>query len=237
MEADGTRGQWGVVTVSAPVALALPLRGRCRVVNSPANRVPSHGIAEFGLSYAIDLVPVGDDGLSAPRGPRSWLASEPPESFVGFGQPVHAPARGVVVWAHDGVPDGGARRAPLVALGFALTQAQRVRAGVEAVAGNHVVVELDGGAGYLWIVHLRRGSVRVEPGTVLAVGDQLGEVGNSGNTTEPHVHLHVASSAQWRQAQALPLAFTDYRTVDPHGARGAAVATGLPRTGEIIEPA
>jgi hypothetical protein len=207
------------------------------VVNSPASRVPSHGIAEFGLSYAIDLVPVGDDGLSAPRGPRSWLASEPPESFVGFGRPVHAPASGVVVWAHDGAADGGARRAPLVALGYALTQIRRVRAGVEAVAGNHVVVELDDGAGYLWVVHLRRGSVRVEPGTVLALGDQVGEVGNSGNATEPHVHLHVASSAQWRQAQARPLALSDYRTVDPDGVPGAVVGTGLPRTGEIIEPA
>lgn len=221
--------------MSEPLALALPLAGRCRVVNSPADRVPSHGIEKFGLAHAIDLVPVDGDGVSAPRRMRSWFTSESPETFVGFGLPVRAPASGVVVWAHDGEPDGGARRAPLVALAFALTQARRVRAGVEAVAGNHVVIEVDEGAGYLWLVHLRLGSVRVGPGQPVAVGDAVGEVGNSGNTTEPHVHVHLADSAQWRQARALPISFTSYRTVGVDGEPGAVVERGLPRSGEIVE--
>lgn len=222
--------------MSDALALAPPLAGRCRVVNSPATRVPSHGIDRFGLSHAIDLVPVDERGVSAPRGLRSWLTSEPPTSFVGFGRPVLAPVSGVVVWAHDGEPDGGARRAPLVALAFALTQARRIRAGVEAVAGNHVVIEVDGGAGYLWLVHLRRGSVRIDPGDAVVVGQQIGEVGNSGNTTEPHVHVHLADSAQWRRADGLPIAFTSYRTVRTTGEPGAVVDRGLPRSGDIIEP-
>lgn len=221
--------------MSQPHALALPLAGRCRVVNSPADRVPSHGIDKFGLSHAIDLVPVDDRGVSAPRGLRSWFASESPERFVGFGRRVEAPASGVVVWAHDGEPDGVARRAPLVELRYALTQTRRIAAGVEAVAGNHVVIEVDGGAGFLWVVHLRRGSVRVEPGDAVVVGQSLGEVGNSGNSTEPHVHVHLADSAQWRKATGLPIAFAGYRVVSAEAQPGAVVGHGLPRTGEIVE--
>lgn len=140
-----------------------------------------------------------------------------------------------MVWAHDGESDGVARRAPLVALRFALGQAGRVRAGVEAVAGNHVVIEVDGGAGFLWVVHLRRGSVLVEPGDAVVVGQQLGEVGNSGNSVEPHVHVHLADSAQWRRAAGLPIAFASYRVVSGSREPGTVVERGLPRTGEIVE--
>lgn len=219
-----------------PLVLAVPIRGRLLVQNSPANRVPSHGTDRFGLSHAIDLVPVDDTGRSAPRTPRSWLGTEPPERFVGFGRPVLAPASGSVIWAHDGESDGVARRAPLVSLGFALTQARRVAAGVEAVAGNHVVIELRDGAGFLWLVHLRKGSVRVEPGDAVAVGDQVGECGNSGNSTEPHVHVHVADSPRWPVAQGLPIVFGGYRVVTA-GEPGPPVVAGLPRNGEVIETA
>lgn len=216
-----------------PVPLALPLPGRSRVVNSPANRVPSHGMDRFGLTYAIDLVPVDERGRSAPRGLRSWLWSESPVSFIGFGLPVLAPAAGVVVRSHDGEADGVARRAPLSSLTYALTQARRVREGVAAVAGNHAVVELDGGAGFLWLVHLRQGSVSVAVGDRVATGDQVGECGSSGNATEPHVHLHVADSADWRTARGLPFVLVGYRTVTRGD--GATEEPGMPRNGDVVE--
>src|SRR5690606_30266641 len=152
----------------------LPLPGPVRVVNSPADRVPSHGTELFGLGHAVDLVPVDARGRSARRDLRSWLREEPPDRFVCLGQPVRAPAAGTVVAVHDGEPDGPARRAPRARLRYAATQVQRVRAGIEAVAGNHVVVELAGGRGYLWVVHLRRGSVRAVVGNRVVAGDLLG---------------------------------------------------------------
>ena len=41
------------------------------------------------------------------------------------------------------------------------------------------------------VAHLRKHSVRVTVGDVVAAGDPLGEVGNSGNTSEPHLHIHA----------------------------------------------
>ena len=74
--------------------------------NSPARRVPSHGIDLFGQRHAIDFVAVDDRGRTA--GIRDWrtlLASEPPERFYAFGRPILAPAYGTVVAVHDGEVD------------------------------------------------------------------------------------------------------------------------------------
>jgi hypothetical protein len=207
---------------ASPVALAPPLRGRWRVENSPARRVPSHGTHRFGLTYAIDLVPVASDGRSAPRTWCSWVTSEPVEDFVGFGRPVLAPVADTVVAAHDGEPDGVARRSPLVQLPWVLRQPARVRAGICAVAGNHVVIADDAGRCVL-LAHLRRGTVGVRIGDRVAVGTRLGGCGSSGNSTEPHVHLQVTDSLDWDQARGVPLAL-----LLPGGPR-------VPAEGEVVD--
>ncbi len=58
----------------------------------------------------------------------------------------------------------------------------------ENPAGNHVVVDCAGI--YVELAHLRKGSLLAENGARLSVSDQIGRVGNSGNTTEPHLHVH-----------------------------------------------
>ncbi len=57
------------MTVAGPVALAYPFRGRWRVQNSPANRVPSHGTRRFALDHAIDLLPLEERGRRGMVGP------------------------------------------------------------------------------------------------------------------------------------------------------------------------
>lgn len=202
------------------VELALPFTGRWLVQNSPASRVPSHGTELFGTSHAIDFVPVGPDGRSAPRTIASLLRTERPESFVGFGRPILSPVAGVVLTAHDGEGDHVARRAPLALISYALTQGSRVRGGAPAIAGNHVVIRV--GEAVVLLAHLRRGSLRVRVGQDVSVGEQLGECGNSGNSTEPHVHVQVSDSLE-PGARGIPLVFTR---------RGGA---GVPRNGEIVE--
>lgn len=189
------------------VLLDLPFRGRWLARNSPARRVPSHGTHALGVTYAIDFIAVDGAGRSAPRTWRTVFAVEAPELFVGFGQPILAPAAGTVVITHDGEPDHEARRSQLSLVPYALGQAGRVRAGVGAVAGNHVVLALGPGGPFVLLAHLRRGSLRVRPGRVVRSGDQLGECGNSGNSTQPHVHVQATDSTHWLTAKGLPLLF------------------------------
>lgn len=194
-------------SAAEPVLLDLPFDGRWLARNSPARRVPSHGSDAFGERYAIDFIAVDHRGLPAPRTWRTFLSVEPPERFRGFGVPILAPAGGTVVVTHDGEPDHEARRSQLALLPYALGQARRVRAGVAAIAGNHVVVALEPGGPFVLLAHLRQGSVRVRPGQSVRSGDQLAECGNSGNSTQPHVHVQVTDSTHWPTAKGLPVAF------------------------------
>jgi hypothetical protein len=199
----------GSQSPSEPVILTLPFRGTWQTRNSPARRVPSHGTHLFTTTYAVDFVPGEGRRSATVRDWRTVLAVEPPERFVGFGRPVLAPANGRVVTVHDGEVDHEARR----------SQAARVRGGAGAIAGNHVVVALSGQSGFVVIAHLRRGSTRVGEGERVAVGDVVGECGNSGNSTQPHVHVQVMDAADGARARGLPLAFRDYRV----GRRGGPV--------------
>jgi hypothetical protein len=97
--------------VSRSLDLAYQFHGRWRVQNSPANRVPSHGTSLFATAYAIDFVPVDERGRSARFLLASMLRPEPPEAFPGFGRPLSAPARGVIVSLRDGEPDHEASEA------------------------------------------------------------------------------------------------------------------------------
>jgi murein DD-endopeptidase MepM/ murein hydrolase activator NlpD len=188
------------------VELALPFSGRWLVQNSPADRVPSHGTRLFATSYAIDFVPVDQRGRSAPVTVRTLVRPEAPELFRGFGRPITAPIDGVIVGVHDGESDHTAFRG-IPSLFYALTQPRRVARGWEALAGNHVLVEA-GPRVVVALCHLRRGSIGVSVGQTVRRGDVLGECGNSGNSTEPHVHLQAMDGADPSTARPVPIAFT-----------------------------
>jgi murein DD-endopeptidase MepM/ murein hydrolase activator NlpD len=120
-----------------------------------------------GQSYGIDIVGVGGWGSR-----KAGLLPADPERYAIFGARVISPCDGRIIAAVDGRPD--------------MPVPQRDRAHLE---GNHVIVACDN----MWILlaHLRRGSVRQKQGAWVRTGDLIGEVGNSGNTDEPHLHVHV----------------------------------------------
>ncbi|HJC69663.1 MAG TPA: M23 family metallopeptidase [Candidatus Brachybacterium intestinipullorum] len=205
---------------AAPLLLGYPLRGSWRAENSPASRVPSHGTSAFALDHALDLVPVDERGRSAPIRPRSLLRSEPPEVFHGFGREVLSPTSGVIETVHDGEADHAAHRG-VPSICYALTQGRRVVAGWRAVAGNHVILRARHGDEPVHVVlcHLRRGSIAVRRGQEVTTGEPIARCGNSGNSTEPHLHLQAMTAAEPRSAR--PVAFT--------------FPGGLPRNGTVVQ--
>lgn len=120
-----------------------------------------------GQSYGIDLIRISDSGFRA-RG----LRPPDPSAYAGFGSPVLAPCTGSIVQAKDGIEDN---------------EVPRTNRG--QMAGNHVIVRCDGFD--IVLAHLRRGSVAVRSGDRVTVGDGIGELGNSGNSDEPHLHVHA----------------------------------------------
>lgn len=216
--------------------LALPFEGRWRVQNSPARRVPSHGTDLMGSRYAIDFVGVDERGRASDR--RDWrtlVAGEPPDRFFSFGRPILAPANGTVVWVHDREPDHAGMRSQLVLVPYALGQRARLRRGAAALAGNHVVIALPDGA-FVALAHLRRGSVCVAVGQDVVTGEPIGDCGNSGNSTQPHVHLQAMDSLDLSVARGLPLEFTRFREWSRAGRGPRTRSSGVPAEGAVVEP-
>ncbi|WP_248152021.1 peptidoglycan DD-metalloendopeptidase family protein [Microbacterium aoyamense] len=192
--------------MTAPgVELSFPFTGRWMAQNSPADHVPSHGTHLFATTYAIDFVALDERGRTAPRSWRSAFSTEAPEIFLGFGVDLLSPLSGTVVATHDGEEDHIARRSPFALAAYALTQWERVRGGAGAIAGNHVVIK--DARRFVLLAHLRRGSLVVRPGDDVVVGTRIGACGNSGNSTEPHVHVQAMDAADATIARGLPITF------------------------------
>ena len=218
-----------------PVVVELPLRGEWTVQRSPADRVPSHGTDLLGQRYAYDLIRVDHRrGFHVhPAGTLRWvLVGGRTRDCYGWGQPVHAALDGVVVQAVDGVAE---RRWLHVAreswsalrntLAFARGRLDPIR-----LAGNHVIVASAG----TWALyaHLAPGGVAVTSGQRVRVGEVLGRVGHSGNSTAPHLHFQLMDSPDPLRATGIPCAFAAY-LVERDG-RWQPVQRGIPHQRERL---
>jgi len=219
-----------------PVVLSLPLTGSWLALNTPARRVPSHGTHFLGQTFAIDFVAVDAERRTASvRDWRTVLAVEPADRFLGFGQPILAPVDGQVVAVHDGEPDHVARRSPLTLLAYAVTQGSRLRSGLNAVVGNHAILALNEEGPFVVLAHLREGSMQVHSGDKVNRRQPIARCGNSGNSTQPHVHVQVMDSTDQLAARGLPMAFRDY-VAWPRGGTERHVSQGIPGHRERVAP-
>lgn len=127
------------------------------------------------------------------------------EDYFCFGEAILAPAGGVVTVAIDGVPDN---RPDVL--------------NDDAPAGNHIVID-HGNGEYSLLAHLRRGSVVVAKGGTVVGGERLGACGNSGRSSEPHLHYHLQTGQTFGQDVGLPAQFEDWFSARQYRARGEPV--------------
>ncbi|MFJ6985574.1 MULTISPECIES: M23 family metallopeptidase [unclassified Streptomyces] len=181
-----------------------PVEGRWTVLNSPADRVPSHGTHAWGQTYAVDLVHDPADGGRPAFG--AGRAFRPPADFPAYGRPLVAPDDAVVVTVRDGVRDHRSRSTWAALLLMAAEAPFREAGGARRVLGNHVVLDLGDGV-YAVLAHLRRGSAVVRPGQRVRRGELLARCGNSGNSGEPHLHFQLMDRPAPRFAAGVPFVF------------------------------
>ena len=217
--------------------ISLPFAGLWLARNSPARRVPSHGTDLWGERYAIDFVGVDRRHRTAARRDwRTFLATEPAERFFAYGRPILAPADGVVVKAHDGEVDHVGRRSQLTLIPYALGQPARLRQGVGAIAGNYLIIAVRDSGAFVALVHLRSGSIRVAAGEEVMAGQHVAACGNSGNSTQPHVHVQAMDSPDLPVARGVPMAFRRFREWRPGAKQFEIRESGIPGEGSVIEP-
>lgn len=174
------------------VRYTLPFEREWLVMNGGPDEATSHSWRLIGQRYAYDFV-IADARL---RRWRPGTSGRQPEHYYCYGAPVLSPADGVVSGVRDGVRDASG-----VGSGW-------VDPFVEDFRGNFVVVA-HAESEYSFMAHLIPGSVRVEPGERVSQGQQIGLCGNSGHSTEPHLHFHVQDHPDFFEAAGLPIAFED----------------------------
>jgi hypothetical protein len=219
-----------------PVVIALPFTGLWRARNSPARRVPSHGTDLLASRYAIDFIGAAPPSFRSAEAVdwRTLFATEPPSRFVAFGRPLSSPGDGSVVTVHDGSPDHVARRSQLALVPYALGQPSRLRAGLTRITGIFVILDL--GGVFAALVHLRRGSVRVRHGDTVSPGTVLAECGNSGNSTQPHLHLQLMSTPDPLSAEPVPMAFAAFEERPPRSRSFIRREAAIPTENALIQP-
>lgn len=184
--------------------LRLPFDGEWYVYWGGRTAEDNYHAVDPGQRYAIDFLVKEKNWSHAGEG-------KSPSDFYCWGRPVLAPADGTVVTAVNDLPD------------------QMIGASdPQNPTGNHVVIDL-GNDEYLFLAHMRRGSISVNPGDEVRSGQPVGVCGNSGNTTEPHLHIHLQTTPELGNGEGLPMQFVSYRAENP-------VERGEPRRGEFVSP-
>ena len=168
-----------------------PTTGEWYVANGGTTKATSHSWEVVSQRYAYDLVVVGEGSLERWR---TGTTGGGKEDYLCYGEPVVAPADGIVVEVRGGLPD-----APRPGTGWIDPFAEDFR-------GNHVAIE-HAEDEYSFLAHLAPGSVRVRVGERVARGQEVGRCGNSGHSTEPHLHFQVQDRADFFKAAGLPVAF------------------------------
>jgi hypothetical protein len=184
----------------APLVIAPPLRGAgwfnansCCEAGSPhrAFRMPVDGThyAKFEL-FAIDWIRMEDGHLFTGDGTQS-------EQWFAYGAEVVAVADGTVVAVRDDMPDETPNQPPVA-----------VRHPGD-YGGNNVVVQVQPNV-WAFYEHLQPGSITVRVGERVTTGQRLGRLGNSGNSTAPHLHFQLSDGPDLVTANSLPFVFDRY---------------------------
>jgi murein DD-endopeptidase MepM/ murein hydrolase activator NlpD len=165
-------------------SMQLPFRGEWYIVWGGDNETVNHHVAAPGQRRAADIIIKGpDDGSHKASGQRN-------EDYYVYGQEILAAASGEVVTAIDGVPDNApGSMNPYCAV------------------GNCLIID-QGQNEYAVYAHLQPGSLRVHRGDKVQQGQVLGLCGNSGNSSEPHLHFHLQDSAVLQDGAGITPYFT-----------------------------
>jgi len=155
---------------STPLKLSFPLNaGTYYVAHGGNSKLLNHHRVSKSQSYALDIVQLNSFGMRA-----AGIYPRRLQQYKIFGDVVYSPCTGVVTSVMNALPD--------------LHPGEMDK---KNVAGNHIVICCDDSHVYIGLAHLMQDSVLIKAGDRVIVGQALARVGNSGNTSEPHLHIHA----------------------------------------------
>lgn len=196
---------YGYPPTAVPDAPLQPFTGYRLPVNGTWRVQRTHYGNTHDQGYAIDIV------IPAPDGSYHTGSGRLNTDFPSFNQPVLADAPGVIAVVVDGVPNNN----PPTINGY-------------DQHGNYVIIDHRNGE-FSLMAHIVPGSFRVRVGQTVAMGQELGLCGNSGQTTNPHIHWQVMDNVNPQLAHAVAPRYLPYL-------RNGMMTTDPPDKGDILVP-
>jgi hypothetical protein len=133
------------------------------------------------------------------------------EDYYCFGKPVVSPGSGKIISLENEIEDN----TPGIM-------------NPENPLGNHVIIDHSNGE-YSFIAHFKENSIKLNLGDSVIPGQEIGLCGNSGNSSEPHIHYHLQNTSIFGQGEGLPIQFQNYI------ANGEKIVSGEPVRGQLIK--
>lgn len=175
------------------VLYSLPFNGEWVAVNGGTDKSTSHSWGVPTQRYAYDFVILDADGKSC-IGESTVL-----RNYYCYGRDVLSPADGIVADLMDRFPD---------ARTFGNGSVDH---SVKDIRGNYVVIK-HAEREYSFIAHLLMKSIKVKIGQSVKRGECIAKCGNSGNTSEPHIHFHLQDGRSFFASAGIPVLFHNIRT-------------------------
>jgi hypothetical protein len=177
-----------------------PLRGGpWWAANGPSNQsghrraeIVVDGTLHVAERFATDWAKGGDDGQLF-KGDESKNSS-----YYGYGAEVLAVADGVVASVQDDIPEN-----------IPESNTTAVPINLKTVAGNYIILDIGAGQ-FAFYAHLQPHSLRIKPGDKVHRGQMLALLGNSGNSTGPHLHFHISDGNSPLGADGIPYVFESF---------------------------
>lgn len=223
---DAGEGAIAIRTGGSQTVFAFPLRGQW--YNASGASFHTHHRWTPMEEFAFDFVRYDANGRTHRR------TGERFSDYYAYGEPVLAAASGRVVFVvSDQQEDASAMKRPdetIEAYFTRLRQEQMIRiaGGAPAIGGNQVIID-HGNGEFSFYGHLRPRSVRVHVGDQVERLQQIGAIGSSGNSTEPHLHFHVCNSADPLMCAGIPVTFEPLEFGIPDPPR-------QPQSGDLLTP-
>lgn len=197
---------WGIIAIEykyqgklpnienyqSKVKYSLPFEGKWYVANGGITQETSHSWEVPTQRYAYDFIKLDIDG-------NSFCGNETEaEAFYCYGQNILAPADGTVVEVLTGKPNSK------------ITPSRAATCAANDIRGNYLLI-CHADNEYSLLAHLKPDSILVSEGQFVRRGEKIAQCGNSGNTSEPHLHFHLQAGKSFYSSAGLPVRFENIK--------------------------
>jgi len=168
------------------------MNGCCEVGVHRSSSIACNGGLYLAQRFAIDWMQLDKNG--------KFISGDGADvhAYAGYGAQVLAVADGTVVGIEDGLEDQKPGTLP-----------DPSTITIDTVDGNHIVLDLGGGV-YAFYAHLQKGSLKVKLGDRVKRSQVLAKLGNTGNSSAPHLHFHLMQSPSVLCSNGIPYAIDTF---------------------------